>query len=82
MEAETTQRMSEYKESLDRAMKGVMPDRWKGHGRLAIRQSDVIPPEVEDKAIVKMNKLADKKGVKPERVANKLIESISEKKGN
>lgn len=72
--------MEQYKNNLDDSISGVMPDSWKGHARLCIRESEAVPDSIESKAIDKANKIADKKGVSPERAANALISKIAEKR--
>jgi hypothetical protein len=78
MEGNSTNSLRSYKNDLDNICKSVMPDSWEGHARLAIRESEDVPESIEDKAIEKANRLADEKGVAPERVANKIIGHIAE----
>jgi hypothetical protein len=73
--------LRQHRIALDRGIKDVMPDSWEGHARLAIRQSEDVPESIEDKVIVKANKIAYKKGVSPERAANALISKLVEKQG-
>ena len=82
MEGNSTNSLRSYKNDLDNICEGVMPDSWEGHARLAIRESEDVPESIEDKAIAKANKIADKKGVSPERAANALISKLAEKQND
>lgn len=81
MEEDTTDSfdMAEYEYNLDKGAASVMPDDWHGHARVAIWDSEEVPRSMAEKATNKAIKIADKKGVKPERAANSLISKISEK---
>ncbi len=65
---------------MDEGIAPSMPDSWKGHGRLKIFKSSVIPESAEQKAIEKMKQIADKNDCTPERAANALISKIQEKR--
>ncbi len=80
MERDSSEKLSEYKNSLDRVRANVMPDKWEGHGRIAIRESEAVPASVEETAIEKMNKLVNKKGKSPEKAANDLIRAVQKKR--
>jgi|APHM01.1.fsa_nt_gi hypothetical protein len=73
----TTEKLTEYKNELDRGIHNVMPDTWKGHGRLFIRDAD-LSPEKQEKAIAAMSRVMDKNPDYPaEKVASKVIEKLS-----
>ena len=78
MEGESTT-LREAKTEMDEGLRRVMPDSWEGHGRLAIRASDAVPRSIEDRAIARMTDLSAEKDATPERIANLLIDKISEK---
>jgi len=78
MESDSTT-LREAKRQMDDGLTEVMPDSWKGHGRLAIRRSDAIPPSIEKKAIEKVEKLSDEKDVTSEAIAELLIEKFAER---
>lgn len=78
--AEETTLLRQHNKALDRGLKGVMPDTWEGHGRLTIRESDVIDSDMEPAAIEKMDNLVDKKGYTPEKAANALIRAVQKKR--
>jgi hypothetical protein len=77
MENDSTLR--EVKTDMDKGIRGVMPESWDGHGRMAIRRSDAIPRHIESKAIDKMSNLSAEKEATPERIAKLLIEELSER---
>lgn len=79
---EETDILRQHRVALDRTAKQVLPDSWEGHGRLAIRDSD-LPKELEPKAITVLNNLADKKPEAfdehgAETVANRVIAKLTE----
>lgn len=81
MEAETTDLLRQHNESLDNSMQNVMPDRWAGHGRLLVHDSDLSPSE-KDTAIDAINNLARKKPKQfkkhgSEKVAEKVISKVA-----
>lgn len=77
---DTTDVLRQHRIALDRDMAGVMPDSWEGHARIAIRESDEVPESIEEQAIEKALSLANEKDYAPEKVANKLISHIADKK--
>jgi len=75
----TTETLRQYKNDLDRGIHNVMPDTWKGHGRMAIRAREDLDRETEEKAIAAMSRVMDKNPEYPaEKVANKVIEKLTE----
>ena len=71
--------LREAKQQMDNGLTDVMPDSWKGHGRLAIRRSGAIPLSIEKKAIEKVEKLSDEKDATPEAIAELLIDKFEER---
>ena len=78
MEGDSTT-LRDAKNEMDKGLRTVMPDSWEGHGRLAIRGSDVVPRRMETKAIERVATLSDEKDATPERIAELLIEKLSER---
>jgi len=78
MERGSTNAVRESAQKMDKSLAGVMPDYWEGHARIAIRESEHVPLSIEEDLIEKVNKLADEKGVTPERVAKKIISHIAD----
>jgi hypothetical protein len=68
-----------YRTELDENLTDVMPDSWKGHARLTIRQSDKVPDEIKESAVEKAVELYQKKDKSPEKAANDLIKAIVKK---
>jgi hypothetical protein len=68
--------------SIDRQIQSSMPDRWVGHGRIAIRESDTIDAaNAENKAIEILSKKMDEDGATDsESMARKIINAVAAKK--
>jgi len=66
---------------LDSMIATVMPSSWEGHARLIIKQSDVVDPSVEDRAVDKALKLSSGTSLTPEAAAEKLVSKLEEHKG-
>lgn len=81
MGSDSTNLVASAAVEMDRTLKGVMPDKWKGHGRLRIRESD-LSPEQQERAVEALENLATKKpehfdNFGAEKVANKVIEKFA-----
>lgn len=75
----TSETLRQYKNDLDDNIHNVMPDTWKGHGRLLIRECDDLDRDNEERAIAAMSRVIDKNPDYPaEAVANKVIEKLTE----
>lgn len=78
MEADSTNIVEEAALEMDEMLADVMPRSWEGHARIAIHNSDDVPASVEEKAIAKALKLADKNGKSPKSAARGLIRALKE----
>jgi hypothetical protein len=81
MEGDTTDLLRQHKKALDRGVKDVMPDKWVGHGRYHIRDSERLTDAQEQKALKVLESLNESKPEQfetygAERVANKVIEKL------
>jgi len=73
--------MEQYTHEQDTGMANVMPDRWIGHGRMLIHESD-LSKEKRDFARTLLGRLNQKyPDVSGERLAEKAIEATENKLG-
>lgn len=78
MEADSTNIVREAAADMDEMLADVMPCSWEGHARIAIYNSNDVPARIEEKAVAKAIKLADKNGESPKSAARGLIRALKE----